>query len=224
MNLLDKIKSLLNRSYGTDYQPKDYTVGATGPAPEQGTKRPTYDAWKESINDFYGYQVRSQSPANYESYLSNPSQFFPMLDEPVMKHMYDKTMEQRKGTEYLLPYQAFRESTGGKATVDTNKNLFGTLKQGEGSDPIPYNSFQESIDAQLGPTVLGGGANPNMNILDTQEPLTEEDIRTLYKSYNPDQGYLEDLIDQFLFFQDIAEEYEAPGVQNLMDKYDSYYR
>lgn len=162
--------------------------------PQEQTIQPRipYEDYKKKVSDYYYNVLNNQSPWLAEN--SDLTDYFPILDDEILKYLYEATMKQRPGVEYLLPIQAMHESTGGRATRGVNNNLFGTLQQGEGSAPIPYESFTQSIDSQLGPNVLGGGANPNMNILNTQEPLTEEEIIRLYESYNPKSSYLKDLI------------------------------
>lgn len=154
--------------------------------------RDDYETYKNKVYDLY----RNQLGTAVRDSTDLPD-YFPILQEPVLKHMYDSTISQRPGTEYLLPAQALYESTGGRATGGS-RNLFGTLPQGEGGAPSQFQSFTDSIDYQLSPNVLGGGVNDSLNILKGEGAISEEELRRIYESYNPNSPYIDDLIQMIM--------------------------
>lgn len=93
----------------------------------------------------------------------------------------------RKGLANLLLLQAFFESTGGRKT----SNVFGVKPNQQSKS---FETPVEALEYQLSDKMLAGGSNPNVNILQTDRPLTIEDVENLYKSYNPSGDYLDDLI------------------------------
>jgi hypothetical protein len=115
-----------------------------------------------------------------------PEQYLPAMGDPGFMQGVQQADQQRQGLSNLLLLQALFESTMGK----NSQNLFGVLPPGGKQ----FSSPTEALDYQLGPQVLGGGGNPNMNILDEQRPLTLDDVQKLYQSYDPAGGYLEKLI------------------------------
>lgn len=139
------------------------------------------DITKKAVMDFY----KSQIPEG-----SNLEDYYPVADH--LEEMIEKGEEIRPGLGALMALQSFFESTGGRNTP----NLFGVKPGGKSSK---FASPQEAIDYQLSQNVLGGGANPNMNIANegTKEPITVDRIRQLYKSYDPPGAYLDSLLDAF---------------------------
>ena len=123
-----------------------------------------------------------------------PQEYYPALqDEGFMGGIMDAD-KLRQGMAGLLLLQGFFESTLGRA--GNGNNIFGALPPGGASFQTPV----ESLNYQTSPAVLGGGANPNMNILAQEAPLTPQDVTGLYDSYNPNSQYLEQLL-QALFPQ-----------------------
>ncbi len=141
---------------------------------------------KEKVLSFY----KSKMPKSEKSSLEEYYPALQNLDDIMAKE------ELRPGAGVLGALQAFYESTGGRAT----SNLFGVKPKGKVSK---FGSNKEAIDYQYGPNVLGGGANPKMNVLGKNTSLTEEDIRSLYDAYNPEGAYLSDLL---AAYRDITKE------------------
>lgn len=127
--------------------------------------------------------IKSQTPQG-----QSPEQYYPALgDKQFMLKVMDAD-KIRQGVANLLLSQGFLESTLGRAS----NNIFGTKPNGQVSQ---FNSPADSLDYQLSPNVLGGGANPNMNILNEADksPLTFDRILQLYKSYDPPGAYVNTL-------------------------------
>lgn len=115
-----------------------------------------------------------------------PEQYYPLLNDNNFVQGTVEADKLRQGLGTLLLLQAFFESTLGRS----GNNAFGVLPPGGKSFETP----RDALDYQLGPKVMGGGANPNMNILGEQAPLTEPDVRQFYESYNPGSSYLEQML------------------------------
>jgi len=111
--------------------------------------------------------------------------YFPKMRELEQKH-------QRDGLFPLLALKAFYESTGGRAS--NQNNLFGTKPFGRTNG---FNDFGESIDYQVSPMVLGGGAVPAMNILNKTGAITPEELEVLYGAYDPPGAYKDSLIKNY---------------------------
>lgn len=195
MSFFDWLKAFIN--------PNDENLKILSPLAEDQTPRfpPTpqredYDTYKNKIFDVYKNQL---GPAVRDT--TDLQDYFPILQEELLKYMYDTTADKRPGTEYLLPLQALFESTGGRATKGT-RNLFGTLPQGEGGAPSQFGSFKESIDYQLGPSVLGGGVGGKLNILQGEGPITEDEIVKMYESYNPNSPYRDQMLEMYRPFME----------------------
>jgi len=129
--------------------------------------------------------IKSQMP---QSSTQTPEQYYPALQDPQFMQGIQDADQKRQGMSGLALLQAFFESTLGRAS--NGNNIFGALPPGGKT----FNSPAESLDYQMSPAVLGGGANPNMNILKENTPLTEEAITKLYDSYNPNSPYLQTLL------------------------------
>ena len=118
-------------------------------------------------------------------------EYYPVAGDEEFMQGVSEADKLRQGLTNLLLLQAFFESTMGR----TSKNIFGTLPGGEGSGVNPqFSTPSQALEYQLGPNVLGGGANPNMNILGESTPIDRGDVETLYKSYNPSGDYLQNLL------------------------------
>lgn len=136
----------------------------------------------DRIREIFASQLGSQNPAR-----NDLNGYFPVLN--YLDQFMQKEQEyKRPGLATLLALQSLLESTGGRA--NNGNNLFGALPPGG----IRFQTPQESIDYQLGPNMLGGGATPAMNILDTEGPITPDDIRDLYVSYDPPGAYLNNML------------------------------
>jgi hypothetical protein len=114
-------------------------------------------------------------------------QAFPALSNEDFMTAIVEADRQRQGLSNLLLLQGFFESTLGRNTP----NIFGVKPGGESQG---FASPMDALEYQLSPSVLGGGANPNMDILSSQEPLTRDDITNLYRSYDPPGLYLNNLL------------------------------
>lgn len=189
MSFLDYFKKFLGVEEPEILSPlaKDQTPRTAPPAPQ----REDFETYKNKVFGIYKNQL---GPAVRDS--TDLQDYFPVLQEELIKHIYDSTADKRPGTEYLLPLQALFESTGGRATGGS-RNLFGVLPKGEGGAPAQFGSFRDSIDYQLSPDVLGGGVGNKLNILGGQGPITEDDITNLYGSYNPNSPYLDQLLEMY---------------------------
>jgi hypothetical protein len=152
------------------------------------TPMPTpYPTAAPGIDNAKNY-ITSQIPTSYQG---TPEEYYPALGNSEFMQGITDADKIRQGLASLLLLQSFFESGLGRGS----KNYFGALPGGEGSGVNPqFTSPTDALDYQLGPNVLGGGANPNMNITGSNSPLTEPDIRNLYKSYNPSGDYVNNLI------------------------------
>lgn len=139
-------------------------------------------------NDLAMEFIQNQMP---QSQRGNPQAYFPALGDQNFMQGLSEADKKRQGLQNLLLLMSFFESTLGRG----GNNYFGTLPGGEGSGvSSSFDSPSESLNYQLSPAVLGGGANPNMNILNTDRPISKSDIETLYQSYDPNQAYLAQML------------------------------
>ncbi len=115
-------------------------------------------------------------------------QMFPVLGDKQFMQGIQEADKKRQGLGNLLLLQAFFESTLGRNTPNT----FGVKPGGESRH---FASPSEALEFQLGPSVLGGGAGDSLNILNTNEPLTDEDIINLYRAYDSPGAYLQNLLE-----------------------------
>lgn len=114
-------------------------------------------------------------------------QAFPVTADQNFMSRVAEADKLRKGLANLLLLQAFFESTAGRLTP----NIFGAKPGGQSER---FKTPVEALEYQLSDKMLGGGANPNMNILQEQRPLTIQDVENLYQVYNPQGDYLSDLV------------------------------
>ena len=161
---------------------RPYQTQAVQPSPTTSPSPSPVPGAIQGGTDFAMDYIRSQTPqgASLENY-------YPALGNQGFVSGVEDADKQRQGLANLLLLQSFFESTLGKG----GQGYFGAKPQGQTAnfdDPI------QALNYQLSPNVLGGGANPNMNILNTNAPLTLEDIKRLYASYNPEGAYLENLL------------------------------
>ncbi len=121
-----------------------------------------------------------------------PEQYYPStIGNPDFMNALITVDKMRPGLANLLLGIAFNESTLG----NTSPNTFGVLPGGEGAGVNP--NFQSPVDAlnyQVSPNVLGGGANPSMNMLANTGPITRPNVEGLMGSYNPSGSYNEGLL------------------------------
>lgn len=110
--------------------------------------------------------------------------YYPVLrDQNFMTDLKSQD-QKRPGASNLLLMQAFLESTLGK----NSSGLFGAKPGGKTAH---FASPSGALDYQVGPNMLGGGANPNMNIFNEGDnsPLTFDRLQRLYQSYDPPGAY-----------------------------------
>ena len=194
-NIKSKLQSLFNpiaSSVGQIVQPlKVKKPNVVSPVPDeipQPTPTPTQQPIPEPTvapgsDTAVNYMASQMPPSSSQT----PQQYYPVLGDQGFMNAVSEADKIRQGLTGLLILQALFESTGGRSS----SNIFGTLPQGENAQ---FETPTDALNYQLGPSVLGGGANSNMNILNENTPLTEEAIRTLYSSYNPNSSYFEQLL------------------------------
>lgn len=127
--------------------------------------------------------IQSQTPQGQPL-----EQYYPALGNQQFVQGINESDQLRQGLANLLLLQGFFESTLGRG----GQALFGAIPNA--NQPLNFNDPAAALDYQLSPNVLGGGANPNMNILGARQPLTTADIEKLYQSYDPQGAYLETLL------------------------------
>lgn len=121
----------------------------------------------------------------------DPRTYYPALADPQFMAGIMAADKQKPGLGNVLLMQAFHESTLGR----NGNNAFGVLPGGEGSGrSAAFQSLADSLKYQLGPNVLGGGGNPNMNIMNEPGPLTARRLAQLYQSYNPEGAYIKQIL------------------------------
>ncbi len=121
----------------------------------------------------------------------DPMQYYKALQDPNFLPKIQAAESQKPGMGNVLLMQGFHESTLG----NNGTNTFGALPGGEGSgQQASFATPSDALDYQLSKNMLSGGANKNMDIMDDKNPLTFGRLRQLYKSYNPEGAYIQDLI------------------------------
>lgn len=131
--------------------------------------------------------IASQMPPSIQG-SATPQDYYPALQSDQFMQQIGQADQQRQGLADLLLLQAFFESGLGRA--NNGNNVFGVMPPGGQG----FQSPEQAAAYQLSPAVLGGGANPNMNILSSNAPLTPQDVTQLYKSYDPASAYLQQLL------------------------------
>jgi hypothetical protein len=123
----------------------------------------------------------------------DPIKYYKALQDPDFMNQIQTLDKQKPGMGNLLLMQGFYESTLGNS--GNGNNVFGALPGGEESgQQAQFNSPSEALQYQVGKNVLGGGGNPNMNVMSDNKPLTLGRIQQLYQSYNPEGAYIQPLI------------------------------
>lgn len=189
-----KRREYIRRGYQLpNMTPEEQTLAQTQPlaTPTQAptatpTPEPTAAPGISPAMEFFGNQMppSQQGTVPIETY-------YPLLNNPEFVKKVKEADKLRQGLSDMLLLQAFFESTLGRSS----DNPFGVLPGGEGAGVNPnFQSPVEALDYQLGPNVMGGGANPNMNILKENTPLTPSDVKTFYSSYDPHSAYLDQLL------------------------------
>ena len=126
--------------------------------------------------------IRSQTPK------STPvEEYYPAFKDPNFLPKVQAADQQRQGLSNLLLLQAFLESTLGRGS----SNIFGTKPRGQVSS---FQQPSQAVDYQLSSNVLGGGSGGKLNLLNSNQPLTREDIIALYRAYDPAGAYLNQLL------------------------------
>lgn len=170
-----KLKRTIKTPFGQETQQP-----VVSPLPEP-TQPPPVKAIPGGTDVAMNY-ITSKTPPG-----TTPIQAFPVLGDQQFMQGISEADKLRQGLANLLLLQAFFESTMGRNTP----NIFGVKPQGQSQK---FATPSEALQYQLGPHVLGGGANPAMNILGTNQPLTLDDIINLYTSYNPQGAYKDQLL------------------------------
>jgi len=177
--IADIIASLLSAVSGQQKTISPIPETVISPIPEEVTAMQPQQDVKQKVLDFYSKKMpKSEKDAGT---------YFPVVKD------IDKIMEKEKirpGAGVLGALQAFYESTGGRTT----SNLFGVKPSGKSSK---FANSKDAIEYQYGKNVLGGGSANRLNVLDKKEPLTADEIKTLYASYNPEGAYLSNLLDDY---------------------------
>jgi len=152
------------------------------------TENPAYKAPIPGGVDLALNYIKAHTPQGQA-----PESYYPALGDQSFMDKVKSADKIRQGVSNLLLAQGFLESTLGRGS----SNIFGSKPGGKVSN---FNSPSDSLDYQMGPNVLGGGANPNMNILNEGDntPLTFDRILKLYKSYDPPGAYVNNLRDIFV--------------------------
>lgn len=131
--------------------------------------------------------IKMQTPSNVDI-----NSYYPALADPSFMQGIMQADKMKPGLGNVLLMQAFHESTLGRS----GNNIFGVLPGGEGGGKqASFPSPTEALQYQLGPNVLSGGANPNMNLLGEKGPLTKERLIQFYKSYNPEGVYIKQMLE-----------------------------
>jgi len=167
--------------------PKNYDSKQNAFIP-QGIKSVQKQMSPDAIEKFY----RDNLPPNLRN---NPNyrleEYYPAAKYfPKMREVEQKM--DKDGLAILLALQAFYETTGGRNAY--KNNMFGTKPRGV---PNGFRDLSESIDYQVSPNVLAGGAVPNMNILKKKGELTPQEIEVLYKSYDPPGAYTQNILKNY---------------------------
>ena len=129
--------------------------------------------------------IRSKTPNAPEDL----GEYYPALKDPKFVQGVTDADKVRQGLSNLLLLQGFQESTLGRGS----SNIFGVKPGGNVSS---FDSPAAALEYQLSKSVLGGGGNPNMNILNEEDmsPLTTDRVKRLYESYDPPGAYIDSLL------------------------------
>ena len=163
----------------------------SGQSTPPGIPEPTPTPYSQApeLSSSIGLATNSMPPSSTQT----PEQYYPStIGNPQFMQAILEADRKRPGLGNLLIGLAMMESTLG----NRSRNTFGVLPGGEGAGNNP--SFPSSVDAlnyQLSPSVLGGGANSNMNILNESGPLQPTEVQSLMNSYNPSNSYTPTIMD-----------------------------
>lgn len=116
-------------------------------------------------------------------------QAYPAMGNQEFVSGVEEADELKQGLSNLLFLIGNFESNLGRASP----NIFGVKP--EGASGTTFSSPQAALEYQLGPSVMSGGANPNMNIIGSTAPMNRETVENFYSSYDPPGAYLDDLLD-----------------------------
>lgn len=130
--------------------------------------------------------IRSKTPNAPEDL----GEYYPALADKNFVDRVNGADKIRQGLSNLLLLQGFQESTLGRGS----SNIFGVKPGGNVSK---FASPADALEYQLSKSVLGGGGNPNMNVLNEEDmsPLTTDRIKRLYQSYDPPGAYIDSLLE-----------------------------
>jgi hypothetical protein len=205
------VRDMVAKTHGTpeEYQ-KLYVQAVTSPnwtgkyyggaQPQQATPTPTpasalqqavlaaKDAPLPTGVDKALAYIKSLTPKSVQ----NLADYYPALRDPGFMQSILQADQQKPGIGNVLLLQAFHESTLGRA--NNGNNIFGALPGGEGNAGAQFATPEDAFQYQVGPHMLGGGANPNMDVMDESGPLTSQRLVQLYKSYNPEGAYIQQIL------------------------------
>jgi len=199
-SFMSRIKSTLQNIWGNVTNPSE-PLKVVSPIAEgvqsisgqstQPTPSPTPTPYSQApeLSSSMGLATNSMPQSSAQT----PEQYYPStIGNPQFMQAILEADRKRPGLGNLLIGLAMMESTLGRGS----SNIFGVLPVGEGAGNNP--SFPSPVDAlnyQLSPSVLGGGANSNMNILNGSGPLQQNDVQSLMNSYNPSNSYTPIIMD-----------------------------
>lgn len=181
--LTDEINGKTTKSVLSANVEKATPVATKAPLTFSKGSQPTFNKTIPTGTDQAMKVLQSKIPDG-----SAPQDYFPALADKEFMSKISEADKIRPGLGNLLLLQAFHESTLGRA--DNGNNLFGNIVGGR---PAKFPTYKDALDYQLGPNVLGGGANSNMHVTSDNTPLDTNRVRTLYKSYDPPGAYIDDL-------------------------------
>lgn len=175
------LQQAVNQLFGGAQTQPGQVLGAQAQQPQINPTQPI-----PSGTDLAMKYLQSQTPNG-----EDPKKYFKALQDPDFMSKLQQADKIKPGAANLLLLQGFNESTLG----NKSSNIFGALPGGEGSGQgAQFSSPSDALNYQLGPNVLGGGGNPNMNIMGDKNPLTLGRVQQLYKSYNPEGSYVNQLL------------------------------
>jgi hypothetical protein len=173
-------------SKGKDYRDQKVREMQQQPAPEVTPPvTPTRQPNVRGVRDLYKSQLGT---SNQES--TNLDEYYPLLAESDYIQGLEPT-KKRPGLYELLYLMGLQESTGGRATP----NAFGVKPGGDRAGQ--FSNVREAIDYQLSPNVFGGGVGDSLNILDSEGPITEQEIEEMIYHYNPELAYKTWLLENY---------------------------
>jgi hypothetical protein len=178
---LDEVARRWRAGLPTGQQPQATPMPTPTPTPTPHPYPTPYGQIPGGI-DLASKYIQRMTPAG-----QSLEQYYPAYGDQQFMNELRAADQKRQGLSNLLMLQSFFESTGGRGGHGT----FGAKPQGQTAN---FATPSDALHYQMGPSMLGGGGNPNMNILGSHQPLTIDDVRRLYTSYDPPGAYIDPLI------------------------------